>query len=216
MSHSKKIIAAARREYGNCELLEATVSPDPFVQFEHWFQDALNANMVDPNAMTVATVDANGLPDVRVLLLKEFDKNGFVFFTHYRSPKAIQAEKSGHIALNFYWNTFARQVKIKGTIARVSRQESEDYFASRPRNSQICTAASDQSNVITNREALENKVKAAFDYFEGKPVPCPTDWGGYRVTPYEFEFFQGRDNRLNDRLRYTKTNNAWQIERLSP
>ena len=211
-----KKIPSIRREYGNVELRKKNLLPDPFAQFELWFEDAMAADILDVTAMVLATVDEKGLPDARVVLLKEFDEQGFVFFTDYDSPKSIQAEKSGVVALNFHWPALARQVRIKGGIVRVSRQDSERYFSSRPRESQISTLISKQSHVIASREELENHFKETAQAYTGKEIPCPEHWGGYCVIPLEFEFFQGRDNRLNDRIRYLKLNNHWQIERLSP
>jgi pyridoxamine 5'-phosphate oxidase len=149
-------------------------------------------------------------------LLKEFDRNGFVFFTHYNSPKAIQAEKTGVVALNFHWPLFSRQIRIKGKISRISTEESEKYFLSRPKESQINTLASKQSTVIPNRESFEKHIQELTAEYKNKEIHCPAHWGGYRVIPFEFEFFQGRDFRLNDRFRYSKTGEQWKIERLSP
>jgi pyridoxamine 5'-phosphate oxidase len=211
-----KKIQSMRREYGNTELLERDVPPDPFTLFDLWLNQAIDNDIFDASAMVLATVDEKGLPDARVVLLKEYDERGFVFFTHYDSPKAMQAEKSGVVALNFYWRDLTKQIRIKGKIQRVAREESESYFASRPRGSQISTHASKQSSILQNRAELEKKMEQLTANLAGKDVPCPTYWGGYRVVPYEFEFFQGRDNRLNDRIRYCLTGNQWQIERLSP
>ena len=205
-----------RREYGKRELREEHISPDPFIQFEVWLTEALETDILDPTAMVLATVDENGTPDTRVVLLKQFDRNGFVFFTHYESPKAIQAEKIGKVALNFYWSNLARQIRIKGKIERTSREESEIYFSSRSKESQICAVASQQSACIASRLALEKQIEAISHQYDESKVPCPANWGGYRVLPTEFEFFQGRDNRLHDRIRYLKINQHWKIERLSP
>jgi pyridoxamine 5'-phosphate oxidase len=211
-----KKVDTLRREYGQQELREQAVSKDPFTQFAVWFEDAIREKSLDANAMVLSTVDDKGLPDSRVVLLKGFeDHHGFIFFTDYTSPKSHQAEKSGVVALNFYWREFARQVRIRGHIKRVSRQESELYFASRPRDSQISTAASHQSEVI-QRDAFLKRVDEMKAEYQSQDVPCPENWGGYSVVPFEFEFFQGRDNRLNDRLRYQKINDHWKIERLSP
>lgn len=211
-----KDIPIQRREYGNQALDKASVSPNPFIQFERWLKDAAAIIDMDPNAMVLATVDDQGAPDTRVVLLKEFNTDGFVFFTNYNSPKSIQAEKSGHAALNFYWAPLARQVRIKGTIVKTSAVESDAYFASRPRDSQLSAHASEQSAVISSRAELENKLNEIAKKYEHHPVPRPAHWGGFRVIPSEFEFFQGRDNRLNDRIRYQKINNEWKIDLLSP
>lgn len=211
-----KDIKSIRREYGKYELLESSLSPNPFHQFEVWLNEALEQGVLDATAMVLATTDEKGFPDARVVLLKEFDQHGFVFFTHYNSPKAIQAEKTGVVALNFHWPLFSRQIRIKGQIARISTAESETYFLSRPKESQLSTLASKQSTVIPSRKALEQHIKEVAAAYATKEIHCPANWGGYRVTPFEFEFFQGRDFRLNDRIRYLKVNDQWKIERLSP
>ncbi|EKD53665.1 MAG: hypothetical protein ACD_60C00162G0020 [uncultured bacterium] len=206
----------ARREYGGRALEEKNMFSDPFQQFDQWMKDIFAMKTPDPTAMVLATVDEKGYPDTRVVLLKEFNQLGFVFYTCYKSPKALQAEAIGVVALNFYWPELARQVRIRGNIERISREESEKYFSSRPRDSQIATTASLQSTILANREELEARVNKARAEWGEKPVPCPAEWGGYRVVPFEFEFFQGRDNRLNDRIRYLKSGQAWEMERLSP
>jgi pyridoxamine 5'-phosphate oxidase len=206
---------AIHREYGAQALHKDMLSSDPFLQFEQWLQFAISHHVLDPTAMTLATIDEHGMPDARMVLLKEINAAGFIFFTHYTSPKACQAEQSG-AALVFYWPELNRQVRVKGTVQRIARAESEAYFASRSRQSQLSTAASKQSNVIANRDILEQQVQVLAQQYADKPVPCPEHWGGYRVVPILFEFFQGRDNRLNDRIRYQLINNIWQIDRLSP
>jgi pyridoxamine 5'-phosphate oxidase len=211
-----KNIQFIRREYGENALYEKDMPADPFIQFEQWFNDAFEEKILDFTAMVLATSDEKGLPDARVVLLKGFDHNGFVFFTDYNSKKSIQAEKTGIVALNFYWRELARQVRIKGNIQRIPRQDSENYFASRPRESQISTLASKQSTVVPSRASLETRVKELSNEYQTKEIPCPNHWGGYCVQPFEFEFFQGRDNRLSDRIRYVKSNDHWKMERLSP
>jgi len=211
-----KKIESIRREYGKTELLEKNMSPDPISQFDIWLKEVLEEKLLDPTAMVLATVDERGFPDTRVVLLKGFDHNGFVFFTDYQSPKAIQAEKNGTVALNFHWREFARQVRIRGQIKRISRHESEMYFSSRPRESQISAVTSNQSAIIASRSELEKHVTEVAKQYHEKNIPCPDNWGGYSVIPFEFEFFQGRDDRLNDRIRYLKLNNHWKMERLSP
>lgn len=211
-----KDIKSIRREYGKKYLNENNISPDPFVQFEHWLEEALENNILDATAMVVSTTDENSWPDARVVLLKEFNSKGFVFFTHYDSPKALQAEKTGVVALNFHWPLFSRQVRIRGRIARISREESEKYFLSRPKESQISTLASKQSSVIPSRESFEKHIEEIRAEYQHKEIHCPPNWGGYRVTPFEFEFFQGQDFRLNDRIRYSLVGDKWKIERLSP
>ncbi len=211
-----KEIQFIRREYGKRALLETEMPAEPFTMFESWLKEALEENILDCTAMVLATADENGNPDARVVLLKDFDEHGFVFFTQYTSPKAIQAESRGKVSLNFYWRELSRQVRIKGRIERVSREESEAYFATRPRMSRISSLSTHQSAVIGSREELEKHVKELTDKYEDKEIPCPEYWGGYRVMPYEMEFFQGRDSRLSDRIRYRCVDNKWVIERLSP
>lgn len=211
-----KNILSIRREYGDKELLEKNIKNDPFKQFEHWLQEAVDAKILDPTAMVLATIDNKGMPDARVVLLKGFDNNGFTFFTNYTSPKSIQAESHGFVALNFYWPELARQIRIKGAIKRIPREETEAYFSSRPRDSQIAAYISKQSTVISSREELEKRFIEVTKEYHSKEIPCPKEWGGYRVSPLEFEFFQGRDNRLNDRIRYLKVDHDWKIERLAP
>lgn len=211
-----KNLQSHRREYGQRELREDNISTDPFILFEAWLTEALESSMLDPTAMVLATIDAQGVPDTRVVLLKQFDHHGLVFYTHYDSPKAQQAEKTGLAALNFYWPSLAKQIRIKGNIERTSRADSETYFSSRSRESQICAVASQQSTCVANREALEQSVKHTAERYEGQAIPCPANWGGYRVLPLEFEFFQGRDNRLHDRIRYLKVQQQWVISRLAP
>lgn len=213
---SMKKLDSTRREYGQRALRKEQVSSDPFELFADWFKEVLNVVKLDPTAMVLATTDLQGNPDTRVVLLKEFNAQGFVFFSHYTSPKAQQVAHNTNVALNFYWHELSRQVRVKGHIEKVSRQESVTYFASRPRQSQICTVSSHQSEVIGSRTELEKHVQEIADQYQGKPIPCPESWGGFRVIPTEFEFFQGRDNRLNDRIRFLKINGHWQIDRLSP
>ncbi|HEX4045599.1 MAG TPA: pyridoxamine 5'-phosphate oxidase [Gammaproteobacteria bacterium] len=204
------------RQYGTDRLAEDRLAPDPLNQFNQWLAEATQSSTLDPTAMVLATVDEQGLPEARVVLLKQVTEEGFVFFTHYTSPKARQAESSGVVALNFYWPALARQVRIKGQIKRLTREASVAYFATRPRESQISTAASQQSAVISDRSEWEQRMQAIATQYADQPIPCPDYWGGYCVVPYEFEFFQGRDARINDRLRYRLIKQQWQIDRLSP
>ena len=209
-------IKSIRRKYGNQPLNEEGISADPFALFGLWLKEALEKDILDATAMVLATADEHGHPDARVVLLKEFDQNGFVFFTNYNSPKAKQAEKTGAVALNFHWPLFARQIRIKGTISRVSPADSETYFLSRPRESQLITLASKQSSVIENRDTFAKRIQELSEQHQDQVMHCPPHWGGYRVVPIEFEFYQGGDFRFNDRIRYLKINDRWKIERLSP
>ena len=210
-----KQLANLRRDYSLRELLELTLRTDPFAQFSAWMDEALNSEVLDANAMTVSTVDADGRPSSRIVLLKGFDHSGFVFFTNYTSKKASDLESNSNISLHFFWPDLQRQVSISGTAAKTPREESEVYFASRPVDSQIGAWASKQSTVLSNREELEDRVAEARTRFEGK-IPCPPFWGGFRVTPSRFEFWQGGASRLHDRIVYDLKNGAWEIVRLSP
>jgi len=208
-----------RREYGQLSLLENTVYTDPFEQFALWFNSALKAALKDANAMVLSTVDAEGYPDSRVVLLKEWDAQGFVFFTHYQSHKGQQLAQNPRAALNFYWAEFSRQVRIRGEVEKITAKESAAYFNSRSLVSQASAAALQQSSSISNRQVLLDAVAAVEKKYAKKPIPCPTDWGGYRLVPEEFEFFQGRNERLHDRLHFFKVKGAtvdWEYERLAP
>jgi pyridoxamine 5'-phosphate oxidase len=178
--------------------------------------EALNSDLYEPTAMTLATVNQRGITSVRAVLLKGFDERGFVFFTNYDSAKAKDLEKNPNASLLFFWAELERQIRIVGEVKKVSMEESEEYFSSRPRESQLGAWASKQSKVIASREILENKFEEIKKKYENKPVPLPPYWGGFRVIPNKFEFWQGRENRLHDRIRYRLIKRKWKIERLSP
>lgn len=198
-------------------LCRDALDPDPFRQFETWFGQAIESGIAEPNAMTVATVDADSQPWVRTVLLKIFDRQGFVFFTNYESDKARQIETNPRVALLFPWVALGRQVKISGTAARIPGAESLKYFASRPRGSQIGAWASPQSRVISSRSLLDAKVDEMKRKFARGEIPLPSFWGGYRVVPASIEFWQARENRLHDRFVYTRRDDGhWQIERRAP
>jgi pyridoxamine 5'-phosphate oxidase len=196
-------------------LLERDVDPDPLRQFETWFREAGSAVRA-PEAMAVATAAATGAPSVRMVLLKGFDDRGFVFFTGYDSRKGRELAANPRAALLFYWDPLGRQVRIEGATERVTREESDRYFHARPRASQIAALASEQSRPLTGREALDARVTELAAELEGGEVPLPEAWGGFRLQPVEYEFWQHREDRLHDRLRYFQGDDGWTIERLSP
>jgi pyridoxamine 5'-phosphate oxidase len=197
-------------------LREAELHPDPIRQFAHWFRDAIEAKIPLAEGMTLATVDDEGRPSARVVLLKDFDERGFTFYTNYRSRKAIELDRNPHAALCFWWGPLERQVRIEGRVERVAEGESDAYFATRPRGSQIGAWASPQSSPIESREELETTAFALIEEYAGKDVPRPPHWGGYRLHPSALEFWQNRDDRLHDRFRYERIKDGWKITRLGP
>jgi len=197
-------------------LNESDIDPNPLKQFEAWYGDALASGVPEADAMTLATATTDGAPDARIVLLKSFDDRGFVFFTNYQSRKAEELAANGRACLLFYWLPLKRQVRIEGTVEKVSAAESDDYFHTRPWGSKLGAWASDQSRVITSRENLEKRF-AEFELEFADNVPRPPHWGGYRLIPTVIEFWQGRDNRLHDRIRYRlQQDKSWRIERLAP
>lgn len=207
-----------REDYRKGRLLESEMASNPFNQFEKWFDDAVKLGEKEPNAMTLSTVDSEGWPSARVVLLKKINRDGFVFYTNYTSHKAQEIDFNHKAHLTFLWIDLERQVRVKGEVAKVSREESEQYFHSRPRGSQIGAWVSHQSTVIDSHEELEKKVKEIEERFKDyDEIPLPEFWGGYRLSPISIEFWQGRTNRLHDRILYTKAkNDTWDIVRLSP
>jgi len=196
---------------------ETLIDPDPIKQFQSWFNDAIAAGLPLPEAMTLATATRNGKPSARVLLLKQVDESGFVFFTNYRSAKARDLDSNPQAALVFYWPQLERQVRVEGKVARTSVAESQQYFQTRPRDSQIGAWASPQSEVISGRETLEQRVAELEQLYCDREVDRPEHWGGYRLTPARIEFWKGRAGRLHDRILYERAaDSTWTIKRLAP
>ena len=191
--------------------------PDPIQQFDRWFQDAVAAEPELPEAASLSTAGTDGRPSARIVLLKDFDERGFVFYSNYESRKGRELNENPHAALVFYWCQLKRQISITGRVDKVSREQSEAYYKTRPRGSQIGGHASRQSEVISSRKVLEERIREVTTEYEGKEIPLPSYWGGYRLNPEAIEFWQGRSDRLHDRLFYTRqSDGGWQIERLSP
>ncbi|MEM9271331.1 MAG: pyridoxamine 5'-phosphate oxidase [Cyanobacteria bacterium P01_F01_bin.143] len=213
-----QFVADLRQNYTLGDLTETNVDSNPIQQFKIWFEQAIAADIIEPNAMTLATATPDGKPTARIVLLKGFDERGFVFYTNYQSLKGQQAIANPYGALVFFWDRLQRQVRIEGKITKVSPEESDSYFHSRPLGSQIGAVTSNQSEVIPNREFLQTKQQEiAAKYQEAETIPRPDHWGGFLVIPDAIEFWQGRPNRLHDRLRYRlQANNSWIIERLAP
>ncbi len=209
-------LADFRKEYSARGLRREELNPDPVAQFSEWFIQATELAVHEPNAMTLATVDASGMPYQRTVLLKYYDKDGFVFFTNYSSRKAKQIAENPKVSLLFPWITLERQVIIQGHAERISTAESLRYFASRPRESQIGAWVSNQSEVITSRKFLMQKLAEIREKFHQGEIPLPSFWGGYRVVPQSVEFWQGGPARLHDRFLYQKEADSWQIARLAP
>jgi pyridoxamine 5'-phosphate oxidase len=209
-------IGDLRREYARARLDESSVSADPITEFARWFDEAVKAEVLEPNAMTLATANTDGAPSARIVLLKGFDARGFVFFTDYRSQKGTELERNPRAALVFYWPELERQVRIGGQVSTIAGEESEAYFRTRPRGSRISAWVSHQSQVIGSRKQLEERVPELESRFPGDDVPLPPYWGGFRVAPTVVEFWQGRTSRLHDRIRYVRDGDGWRIERLSP
>lgn len=205
-----------RREYQGEPLDEASAAEEPLEQFGRWFEQAVAAGIEDANAMVLATADAAGRPSARVVLLKDHGPEGFSFFTGYASAKAEELAVNPRAALVFYWPALHRQVRITGAVARLPAADSDAYFASRPRGAQLAAAASPQSAVIASRDDLEERWRRAEEEHRDRPVPRPERWGGFRLRPDRVEFWQGRENRLHDRLRYRRAGGGWVLERLAP
>ena len=215
MTDSSKWFESLRISYEQGELNESDITHNPFEQFNLWLQDAINNDVPEPNAMVLATVNKQGQPSARNVLLKSADENGFIFFSNKTSDKATDLKDNAHCSLLFSWLSQHRQVIVKGKAQEISAQDSNTYFQTRPYGSRISAWVSDQSKVIKNREELEIKVKEFMDKYP-ENVPMPSHWGGYLVKPESVEFWQGRPSRLHDRIRFTRKANNWTIERISP
>lgn len=212
-------LADLRQEYARAELTRDHVADDPIDQFENWFDEVLDSEVEEPNAMTLSTAAPDGTPSARIVLLKGLDARGFHFYTNYDSRKGTELGQNPHAALTFLWKPLERQVRVEGSVERMPGEESTEYFHSRPRGAQLGAWASPQSRVIESRAALEqNLAEVEAEYGDHDDVPRPTHWGGYVVRPQQVEFWQGRPNRLHDRLRYRRTDpdDSWALERLAP
>ncbi len=209
-------IRTARFDYARGTLDEASIARDPFEQFRAWLDDALAAGLIEPNGMTLATVDADGRPSARVVLLRGFDRRGFTFFTNYESRKGRELDAHPWATLAFWWGALERQVRIEGRAERVDAETSDAYFRLRPRGHQLGSWASRQSAVVPDRASLEEQMRIQEERFAGRDVDRPPYWGGYRITPSAFEFWQGRPDRLHDRILYRGGEPDWQFVRLSP
>lgn len=210
-----KSLADIRREYGDLRLNDEDIQACPLAQFQRWFSDILQTETADPTAMVLSTVDSEGHPDSRVVLLKGIDGDAFVFYTNYTSVKAKQLQANPSVALNFYWPSMARQVRVRGLVQQATKQQSDDYFSSRPKPSQWSALISPQSAEIGSRRELELAMAELLERNQ-EPIIRPDHWGGYCVTPNEMEFWQGRDNRLHDRIQYRRKKNEWSHRRLAP
>lgn len=211
-------ISDLRQSYDDAPSFDVgDLADSPFDQFQTWFQAAIDAQIMEPNAMTLATVDLDGRPDARIVLLKDADERGFTFYTNYGSAKANQIAHEQEVSLVFYWDKLFRQVRIRGPITKVDRDEAEAYWQTRPIKSQLGAIASSQSETIENRQVLEDAFAAALEkYGEEGPIPLPDGWGGFRVIPKTIEFWQGQRSRLHDRLVYVRDAEGWQVKRLAP
>lgn len=209
-------IEAIRTDYRLLKLDEKQVDKNPLIQFSTWFEQAVQADLEEVNAMTLATVGANGTPSARIVLLKDLEDNGFIFYTNYESNKGRELAANPNASLVFFWPALQRQVRINGLVEKVSTKTAENYFQSRPIGSQFGAWASPQSQVITNRKVLEQNLQSVVEKYKDQTIPKPPHWGGYKVIPTLIEFWQGRASRLHDRILYTKVGEEWKIERLAP
>ena len=214
MTHNKKL-ADIRGKYSEYELNKLNIDRDPYKQFSVWMDEVLKINIIEPNAMVLSTSDENNFPSSRVVLLKEVKDGAFVFYTNYESKKGHDLTINPKASLLFFWRELGRQIRLSGTVIRISKEESENYFSSRPYESRISAWASKQSSIIPGRKFLEDKFEEIKKEYE-KVVPVPSFWGGFKLSPIRFEFWQGRENRLHDRIVYIQNKDKWDMVRLSP
>lgn len=205
-----------RTNYEKYELSESGINPNPFEQLHIWLDDAINGKEKEPTAMVLSTLDTNGFPESRVVLLKELKDSGLIFYTNYESKKGTHIFQDKHVAVVFFWPELERQVRIKGIAEKISESESGNYFKSRPIDSQLGAWASPQSRIIESRDVLDRNYQNYQEYFKNREIEKPPHWGGYIIRPEYFEFWQGRSNRLHDRLEFLQTNDGWKIQRLAP
>jgi pyridoxamine 5'-phosphate oxidase len=216
MSNTASEINKLRQVYSKEILDEKMVNKNPILQFDFWIKEALDADIPEPHAMNVSTVSKEGKPSSRIVLIRDFSENGFVFYTNYNSKKGSDISENNFAAINFFWPQLERQIRIEGKLQKVDSKISDEYFASRPYDSQLGAWASNQSEVLKNREELEERFSELEKQFAGKTVPRPEHWGGYVLAHSSIEFWQGRPSRIHDRIKYSLVNNEWKIERLSP
>ncbi len=218
MNHTRRMTSILRNEYHGGGIDLGNFAEDPIVQFERWMEEAIGSNVKEPNAVHLATADATGRPSGRIVLLRDFSERGFSFFTNYGSRKGDDLEQNNQASMTFFWSELYRQVRIGGRVYKLPADESDAYFRSRPRESQISAVASQQSRILENRELLEKSAAEIDEKYRDRPVPRPDDWGGYCLSPEYVEFWQGREHRLHDRLQYIKTDGgmAWTIRLLFP
>jgi pyridoxamine 5'-phosphate oxidase len=209
-------LSRIRNEYSQRSLSKQVVSKDPLEQMRLWLDEAIRSQVNEPTAMNLATADSEGIPSSRMVLLKDLTDRGLVFYTNYNSRKGHQIEANAYVSLVFFWPELERQVRVEGTVEKTDEEKADEYFQSRPELSRLAAWASDQSSAVPNRSYLENRMKALTEEFEGQHIPRPPHWGGYTVIPRRFEFWQGRRNRLHDRIEYYLYDEGWKIQRLAP
>ncbi len=212
----KNYLSEIRRDFSGKSLNKDSVNKNPIEQFQLWMEEAINSQLLDPYAMSISTVADNGQPSTRIVYLRDLNSDGFVFYTNYHSEKGENISANNKVALNFFWGELERQIRIEGETQKLNKKDSDKYFSKRPRESQIGAWASNQSNTITSRKELEEKVAFYTDKFNGTEIPRPPHWGGYLVKPTKIEFWQGRPSRLHDRIVYTKIDENWSLSRLCP